>query len=184
MMSSIKQFYMDTNVFISRLKHDDPYYLEAKAIAKGLEQDELRAETSVLALLEVASVSGRLYETKRGPRGREKEREVFIVRILRRLAGLITKFINIAGDTPVSIRRINTSLPSVFNEAILLSVQSSLKTLDLIHLAAAKHAKQKNNDLGVFVTGDKEFLSKKEELSEIIGMPLLSPREYVEVLGL
>ena len=184
MMSSMKQFYMDTNVFISRLKPDDPYYLEAKAVVKGLEHDELRAETSVLTLLEVASVSGRLYEAKRGARSKEKEREVFVVRILRRLAGLRTKFINIAGDTPVSIRRINTSLPSVFNEAILLSLQTSLKTLDLIHLAAARHGRRMNNELGAFVTGDKAFLSKKKELSEIIGMPVLSPKEYVEILGL
>ncbi len=183
-MMSMKEFYMDTNVFISGLKPDDPYYSEAKAIVKSLKEDKLQAETSVLTLLEVSSASGRLYEAKKGIKSGEKERKVFIIRILKRLAELRTKFINIAGDMQLSISGINVTLPSVFNEAILLSVQSSLKTLDLIHLAAAKHAKQKNNDLGVFVTGDKEFLSKKEELSEIIGMPLLSPREYVEVLGL
>jgi len=100
------------------------------------------------------------------------------------LSGLRTKFINIEGDTPVSIRSINTSLPSVINEAILLSLQTTLKTLDLIQLAAARHGKRMNNELGAFVTGDKAFLSKKKELSEIIGMPVLSPKEYVEVLGL
>lgn len=180
----MKQFYMHTNVFISRLKPDDPYYREARAIVKGLEEGELQTETSVLTLLEVASASGRLYEAKKGGKSRERERKLFIVRILKRLAGLRTKFINIAGDLPLSVRRINASLPSVFNEAILLSLESPLKTLDLIHLAAARHAKRRNNELGAFVTGDKEFLTKKKELSEIIGMPVLSPREYVEVLGL
>ncbi len=183
-MMSMKQFYMDTNVFISRLKPDDPYFSEAKAIVKSLEEDELHSETSVLTLLEVASASGRLYELKKGEKSREEERKVFIVRILRRLAGLGTKFVNVAGDMPLSIRGINANLPSVFNEAILLSLQSTLRTLDLIHLAAAKDAKRRNNDLGAFVTGDKEFLSKKKELSEIIGMPVLSPKEYVELLGL
>ena len=183
MTMSMKQFYMDTNVFISGLKPDDPYHSEAKAIIKSLEEDELQAETSVLTLLEVASASGRLYEAKKGVKRGEKERKVFIIRILRRLAGLRTKFINVAGDMPLSISGINATLPSVFNEAILLSVQTSLRTLDLIHLAAAKHAKRKNSDLGAFVTGDKEFLSKKKELSEIVGMPLVSPREYAEVLG-
>ncbi len=129
-------------------------------------------------------MSGRLYEAKKGGKSNEKERKVFIVRVLRRLAGLKTKFINIAGDTPVSVRGVQTKLPSVFNEAILLSLQSTLKTLDLVHLAAARHAKRMNNELGAFVTGDKEFLSNKKELSEIIGMPVLSPREYVEGLGI
>ncbi len=181
---SMKQFYMDTNVFISRLKTDDPYYLEAKAMIRSLEEDELQAETSVLTLLEIASASSRLYEAKKGTKDGDKERKVFIIRILRRLAGLGIKFINIAGDMPLSIRGINASLPSVFNEAILVSLQSTLRTLDLIHLAAAKHAKRKNTELGAFVTGDKEFLSKKREISEVIGMPVLSPTEYVEVLGL
>jgi len=180
----MKQFYMDTNVFISRLKSDDPYHVEAKAIVKSLEENEIQAETSVLALLEVASVSGRLYEAKKGERRGEKERKVFIVRILRRLAGIKPKFINISGDTQVSIRGVQASLPSVFNEAILLSLQSTLRTLDLIHLAAARHAKRMNNELGAFVTGDKEFLSNKKELSRIIGMPILSPKEYAEGLGL
>ena len=49
--------------------------MEAKAIVNGLEQDELSAETSVITLLEVASTSSRLYETKRGVKSREKERE-------------------------------------------------------------------------------------------------------------
>jgi len=41
-----------------------------------------------------------------------------------------------------------------------------------------------NNNLGAFVTGDNEFLSNKKELSGIMGMPILSPEEYVDVLGL
>jgi predicted nucleic acid-binding protein len=179
----MKQFYMDTNVFISGLKPDDSYHSAAKIIVKGLEENELQAETSVLSLLEVAAVSGRLYQAKKGER-RTKERKVFIVRTLQRLAELGTRFINIAGDTPISVKGIRADIPSVFNEAILLSLRSTLRSLDLIHLAAARHAKRVNNELGAFVTGDKEFLSNKRELSEIIGMPVLSPREYVDGLGI
>jgi predicted nucleic acid-binding protein len=179
----MKQFYMDTNVYISALKPDDPFHSDSKAIVKALEQNEIRAETSVLTLLEVASVSGRLYAAKKGNKS-EKERKVFIVRSLRRLAGLKTKFINISGDTRLSIKGVETSLPSIFNEAILLSLKSTLKTLDLIHLAAAKHAKQANADLSAFVTGDRDFLSNKKELNEIMKMPVLSPKEYVDGLGI
>jgi len=180
---SMKQFYMDSNVYISGLKPDDPFHSDSKAIVRALERDEIRAETSVLTILEVASVSGRVYAAKKGMKS-EKERKVFIVRSLRRLAGLKTKFINISGDTHLSIRGIEATLPSVFNEAVLLSLRSRLKTLDLIHLAAAKHAKQVNAELNALVTGDKDFLSNKKELSEIVKMPVFSPREYVDGLGI
>jgi predicted nucleic acid-binding protein len=180
----MKQFYMDTNVYISGLKPDDPYHTYCKAIIRSLERDEIRAETSVLTLLEVASVSGRVYATKKGGKKKERERKVFIIRTLRRLAGLKTKFVNISGDTQLSIRGIQATLPSVFNDAILLSLKTSLRTLDLIHLAAAKHAKQVNDELGTFVTGDQGFLSDKKALSEIMGMPIFSPKEYVEGLGI
>jgi predicted nucleic acid-binding protein len=80
------------------------------------------------------------------------------------LAGLKTKFINLAGDTPASIRGIRATLPTAFNEAILLSLESGLRTLDLIHLAAGRHAKRMNGSLGAFVTGDKEFLEKEGTL--------------------
>lgn len=182
----MKVFYMDTNVFISRLKPDDPYHSETRAMIKSMEEGEIQAETSVFTLLEVASVSSRLYESRKteGRRESEKERKVFIIRALRRIAGLKTRFIHIAGDTPLSVRGVQATIPSVFNEAILLSLQSNLRSLDLIHLAAARHAKRMNGELGAFVTGDEEFLADKKELAEIVGMPILSPREYVEALGL
>ena len=33
----MNRFYMDTNVFLSELKPDDPYHSESKAIVRGLE---------------------------------------------------------------------------------------------------------------------------------------------------
>jgi len=180
----MRQFYMDTNVFISSLKPDDPYHKEAKAIARRLEDDEIQAETSVLTLVETASVASRLHHAKKHRKQENNERKVFIVKALRRLAALKTRFINIAGDIPIAVKNIQTSLPSLFNEAITLSLQAPLRTFDLMQLAAAGHAKQMNSELGAFVTGDGELLSKKQELSKIIKMPILSPKEYVEALGL
>ena len=177
----MKQFYMDTNVYISALKPDDPYHSPSKTIITALERNELHAQTSVLTLLEVASASARAYATKKGHKD-QKERRIFMLRTLQRLAALKVKFINITGDTRSSIRGIEAILPSVFNQAILLSLRSTLKTLDLIHLAAAKHAKQLNDELDAFVTGDKALLSNKKELSEIMKIPILSPAEYADAL--
>ena len=41
---------MDTNVFISSLKPDDPYSEEAKKIVAGLKVGEVAAETSTFTL--------------------------------------------------------------------------------------------------------------------------------------
>ena len=41
-----------------------------------------------------------------------------------------------------------------------------------------------SDGLGAFVTGEKEFLARKKEPAEIIGMSLLPPKEYAEALGL
>jgi len=181
----MRQFYMDTNVFIAQLKPDDPYYLEAKTIAQQIQDNEIQAETSVLTLVETASVASRLYHaSKRGEKGNNRERKAFTIKLLRRLTTLTTRFIHIAGDSPIAVRSIKTNLPEIFNEAIILSLQTPLRTFDLMHLAAAKHAKQMNPELAAFVTGDGEFLSRKQELSKIIKIAILSPKEYVDALGL
>jgi len=185
----MNRFYMDTSVFISGLKPDDAYHSESEAIARGLKEGEIQAETSVFTLLEVAAVSGRLYGSRKGGReSREgegqRQRKVFIVKALGSLARLGVRFINVAGDAPLPLKGFEVSLPSVFNEAILLSLQSDLRSLDLIHLAAARHARRMDGELGAFVTGDEGFLADKKRLAAIVGMPILSPKEYVEGLGL
>jgi len=174
---------LDTNVFISGLKPDDPYHSYARSMMASMRNGEIRGETSSLTILEVASVSARLYHSKRRTQGSEKERKVFVVSALRRLGGLKMKFVNVAGDGPSPIKAVQATLPGVFNEAILLSLRTTLRTLDLIHLAAAKHAKLMNPGLGAFVTGDREFLSNARRLVEIVGMPIISPRDHVAALA-
>jgi hypothetical protein len=41
-----------------------------------------------------------------------------------------------------------------------------------------------NPELKAFMTGDGELLARKEELSRIIRIPILSPSEYTKGLGL
>jgi len=170
---------MDTNVFISGLKPGDPFHTDSRLLMTGMRNGEIRAETSALTVLEVASVSGRLYHSNRRPAGSEKERKVFVLRALKRLGELKIKFVNVAGDGPAPVKGIQATLPSVFNEGLLLTLRSTLRTLDLIHVAAAKHARLLNADLGAFVTGDREFLSNTDDLAAIVGMPIMSPREYL-----
>ncbi len=176
---------MDTNVFISELKQDALYHAEASAIIRKITDGDLVAETSVLTLLETASVASRLYNARMaGEEGMsESERKIFIIKAIGKLASLKPRFVHLAGDSPPFLRSVRTDLPQIFSEAILMSLLIPLRTFDLIHLAAARYAKQTNQELGAFVTGDNGLLSKKEELTRIIGMPILSPKEYVQALG-
>lgn len=112
-------------------------------------------------------------------------RKMFVVKMLKMLTGLQIKFVHMAGDMPLAFGRMQTDAPSIFNESILLSIQSTpLRTLDLMHVAAARYARQRNSNLGAFVTGDAELLAMKEPHFKITGLPFLSPSEYVQALGL
>jgi predicted nucleic acid-binding protein len=161
----------------------------------------VQAHTSVLTLVEVASVASRLYQVQLESKKNRKSttmqtldeqllqkeddrRKVFVIKTLQRLASLNLIFVQISGETSFFVPGIETSLPAIFDEAILISLLAPLRTFDLMHIAAARHAKQSDNRLGALVTGDTEFIRKKQELSKIIGMPILSPREYVQALGL
>lgn len=175
---------MDTNVFISTLKPDDPYHPEANEIWSALRENRVRAETSVLTLVECASVASRMYQTSKGVKGSDRERKVFIVKTLKKLASLNLSFIHILGDSPMPVKGVAASAPSLFNEAILFSLEAPLRTFDLMHLAAARHGRQTNPELGAFVTGDGELLSRKAHLSELVSMPILSPREYAKAVGI
>lgn len=139
----------------------------------------------------------RLYGTALGAAKRERqlqeqkkkegdeEKKVLIVRALRELASLVT-FVNIPGDYRLAFgegRRV--VMPSIIGESIVQSFQSSLRSLDLVHVAAAKYARQVNSELAAFVTADNELLSsKRREILEITGMPAISPKDYVESIDL
>ena len=175
---------MDTNVFISRWKPDDPYHSEAKIIASSLQKGELSAHTSVLTLLETASVAGRLYSHRKKSKGPE-QRKMFVIKTLRGLAALRVSFIQLSGDIPIPLGNAKVNMPALLADSIFLSLLTGLRTLDLMHIAAARHAKQiDSKELAAFVTGDAELLAGKDEISKIIEMPVLSPNEYVQALGL
>jgi predicted nucleic acid-binding protein len=182
----MRHFYLDTNVFISRCKPDDAYHSEAKIIASSLQKGEISAYTSVLTLLETASVAGRLYAHRMKDKGSE-QKKMFIIKAIRRLAVMRIRFIHLVGDIQLRLGNVKVDMPTLLADSIFLSFLKALRTLDLMHIAAAaRHAKQKidSEKLGAFITGDPELLARKDEISRIIGMPVLSPKEYVHALGL
>ncbi len=175
--------YLDTNVFVSSYKPDDLYHREASMIIKALESGEIRGQTSVLTILEAAAVASRTIRIHKGDD--EKEiRQMAVSKIIRNLSRLGLTFIHVLGDSSAPIDEIEVEMPAIFHQALLLASTIGLRSFDLVHLAAAKYASLMDSDKGSFITGDMDFLSGKRELSKVIGMPVLSPKEYVEGLGM
>lgn len=169
-------------MFISQLKPDDPYHSEALIIGRKLRRREIHAETSVLTILETAAVAGRMHHQTMGDKDEDGKR-AFVAKALRTLAGRV-KFVHLGVESPLVLGNAKVQIPNIFSESILLSVKTTLRTLDVMQVAAARHAKQSNRELGAFVTGDDGILRLKAELSVIARLPFLSPREYVQGLDL
>ena len=106
------------------------------------------------------------------------------IRIFEHVRGLPERFVHVPCDSSAPIDGTRVEMPATFHQALLLASGVGLRSFDLVHLAAAKHSHLTDPDLGAFVTGDSDFLGRKKELALVIGIPILSPKEYVEGLGL
>jgi hypothetical protein len=111
--------------------------------------------------------------------------EDFVAGNLRRLRGAGLRWIQIPGDVKLVFEDSEIEMPVMVAEALALSPQAALKTLDLLHLAAVVYARRVLNiPLQRVVTLDKDFLRKKRELSNITGTTFETPSEVVVALGI
>jgi len=180
-------FYMDTNVFISRYKPDDPYHSSSSNILNGLEEGSLEGCTSTLTILEASCVASRMYDHRIGAGSEEavRERGRLISALLKRLTKLNLVFIQPAGDTRFSLDGFSVEMPAIFNASINLSYRLGLKSLDSIHLAALMYSENLlGREVPFFVTGDRDFLDRRRGLREITGCTFIDPTEFEELLDL
>ena len=179
----MKSAYLDTNVFIASYKPDDVYHEESSAIIKALEQGEIRGQTSTLTLLEAAAVASRTIPIRKGDDEKEV-RQSAVSKAILDISNLGLTFVHIPGDSSMPIDGSTIEMPAAFHQALLLASSVGLRAFDLVHLASARYSSLSHSDLSAFVTGDSDFLSKKKELTRILEMPILSPKEYVEGMGI
>jgi predicted nucleic acid-binding protein len=178
-------YYIDTNVLLSQFKRTDPFFRESKIIVEGLKKKSVNGCTSSLTILEIVSFTSRNFSFKKGETS-EESRNIAIAKILSEIIAYRLRFTSPQGDYILNLDHGDEeeiSMPSIFGGALSLAA-TGLKTLDLIHLGAAKYTKEVVPDLAGFVTGDNDFLSQGDSLSSKIGIPILSPGEFVKVLKL
>jgi len=177
----MRNYYLDTNVLLSQYKLEDPFYRESLIIVKALKDEEIRGFTSPLTIIEACCFVSRNFPVRKGESHEVKVTSVS--KTLKEISKLRLTFISPLGDYPLSLNGQEVQMPAVFHQALVLSPYG-LKTLDIIHLSAARYARQTGLDIRGFVTGDNDFIRSKKTLLSIIDMPIISPKELVDTLGL
>ena len=174
-------YYIDTNVLLSQYKRADPFFRESNLIAEGLKKNTVAGFTSPLTILEMISFVSRNFPSKKGETV-EESRNIAIAKILKEISSYHLRFSNPSGDYSLKLdSNREITMPAIFENALSVST-TGLKTLDLIHLGAAKYSKEVVTELAGFVTGDNDFLRQKRNLSSRIGIPIISPEEFVQIL--
>jgi predicted nucleic acid-binding protein len=179
----LKAAYFDTNIFIASYKPDDKYYEESSVIVEALKGGEIKGQTSTLTILETAAVASRTIQIHKGDDEKEVRRRAVGKAILS-LSRLGLGFIHLPGDSSAPIDSHKVEMPAIFHQALLLASKIGLRSFDLVHLATAKYSSLTDSEVSAFVTGDAAFLRQKKDLSDLIDMPILSPREFIQAIGL
>lgn len=178
----VRPYYLDTNVLVSQYKPSDIFYRESLIIIRALKRRGMRGYTSPLTLVEMVSFVSRNFPLKRGEKP-EDAKKIAVSKILKEIASFQLEFSSPTGDYSLKLGDQDVRVPAIIGDALGMS-SAGLKTLDLMHLVAAKYCRETVPELSAFVTGDNDFLLQKRNLSERVGIPFLSPRELVRVMGL
>ncbi|MBI4416788.1 MAG: PIN domain-containing protein [Euryarchaeota archaeon] len=177
--------YLDTNVWIARWKTDDPHHAACRRIVEGVSQGRLAAATSVLTVVEGASAFARYHGELD-----EATREAFpldryVGEQTRRLLGLPLRWIHVPGDLELRVGETAVRLPALLREGLALATRTPRRTLDLLHLAAARYGREVLHlPLEAFVTGDRDLLASGPALRRLLGVPLEGPTAFAEAAEL
>jgi len=147
-----------------------------------LKEREMIGYTSPLTVIEMVSFVSRNYPMKKGEKS-EDARKIAVSKILKEISSFQLQFSSPSGDYVLKLGNQDISMPAVLGNALSLST-IGLKTLDLMHLSAARYCRETVPELAAFLTGDNDFLLRKKDLSNKIGIPFLSPQEFVQMHAL
>jgi len=179
--------YMDTNVFLARFKPDDPYNRSCETIVGELGRGGLRACTSSLTILEVASVTSRTIEARSGSLREPsmQDRGRVISALIKRLMRLNLVFVDPSGDVQLPLEGKSVGMPTLLHSALNLTYAIGLRSLDCMHIASLICAGNLlDEEVRFFVTGDADFLDKRKRLGELTGSSFVDPDEFVTLMGI
>jgi predicted nucleic acid-binding protein len=177
----VKSFYLDTNVFLARYAPREKEHESCRRLFAALETGHLRAVTSTLTLVEIASSVRRAGEKFGGASVSPETPGAFVRRALstRNLS-----FVGMGSEISIGRGPMQARVPAVFAIALKAVKQVSLRTLDLLHVASAFTTVRMGETLDFFATLDAGILESKRALRQFLGCPIITPSELVELEAL
>lgn len=181
--------YVDTNVVISTYKPDEEFYEMALSIAKS---DAIRKIGSHILILELFSVVSRLYKTSQIVLPKTVERFLsklyFKDRVLAIVNTILLDWNIICPNLELELRELKLKdysllMPELFIEACEIASSTSLKTLDVLHIAYAKMINEIFGNLNYFVTIDQNILDSRLKVKKTAKIDVVSPKELINLLA-
>jgi predicted nucleic acid-binding protein len=175
---------LDTSVILSRYAPTDEFYESSKATIKHVEDGEYAAATSVFTFVEASSVISRSLE--KFPVEEKLSKDEIVAEYLKRIASIKNlAFISVGGDGLLRIGGLGVTTPLLFEIAMNISLTTSARTLDNLHLASAVLCTDIfRRKIDFFVTGDKDLLKKRAAIKEVVKASVVSPNEFAQIEGL
>jgi len=147
-----------------------------------MERETIRAITSPLTLIEVASVVRRSRE-KFGEKILPVEAAGAFVRSLLSLKNL--GFVPMGGEMILKESAPPVRIPLLYTAALRAVRSLPVRTLDLLHIASAYAAVRLfGEELDYFSTLDQGILSHAKQVREFLGAPAVTPSIIVRLEGL
>lgn len=187
----MKTAYLDTNIFLTLLRPNDPHYNSVRRVSKV---ESLSYVTGIITVLELTSVFSREYSILKA--GILELAEAYDLRELVELSKeeqiiAIIQFLFqafrakiIGNQRPDERILVNDHIPldPINKLAILQSTSSEMRALDNLHFAFSRFTKHHlGYDLQYFVTLDEGFLKKGQFCQEFSNIHFVHPTSLEEL---
>ncbi len=178
----MKSLYLDTNVLLAVYAPGDKGHKSSAKIVRAVEEGQVKALTSTLTLVEIASAVKRSSRKFAKSHGSDPELPGSFVR--RTLNTKNLEYISLGTEIPLG-QDSQARVPAVYAIALKAVKTLPLRTLDLLHIASAYSAiRLHGKQLDYFTTLDGEILDARREIKTLLGCPTVSPDELATLEGL
>jgi len=173
----VKRLYLDTNVLLAVYAPGDKGHKSSTKLVSAIEDERVKALTSTLTLIEIASTVKRSSRKFAQDEGSDLELPGSFVRRTLNIKNL--EYINLGTEILLG-QESQARIPAVYAIALRAVRTLPLRTLDLIHVASAYAAiRLHGKEIDFFTTLDGGILEAKREIKTLLGCPTVTPDEVV-----
>ena len=186
----MKLVYLDTNILLAPLRHDDPNYEYAQKI---ISLKHIRFITGTITLVEIASVMSRESELVRSffikflNDNFEETKSIAEENQISLIIDFLINLFNLEIMEEGSIEKLLVlgkyiQLPSILSHAISYAPLAQLRTLDLLHLSIVLfHLNFHGLQIDYLVTSDLDFLKKRDSIQRLSKLVIISLKSFIEL---